>query len=634
MFIYHDMPEVWGIPDRYFKKDLANREELPKVPVDILDWIREIRPRAEGKKRVIMPPWRDIYNDNFNNKFILGGRQIFKSTYTTDVLAHEATTKRNTQLVYVTYDDINKAGFSRQKLQIGTFDGSDVLKKFPRNRLGNVGEISLKNNSTIYITTDHGQYHHVEGKSAAHIMLDEAQYQDMQYFDRIPLVMTITQGKVSVLGVGGESGSPYEQLWRDTDQRQWVFDNSEDYVDSAGVVFQGQGWRNDLIFGEIKDEDTEKTKWGLIADDRLMKIMSGRWRANEPQKSKDWHGFHIPQTIIPHIPLSTADATNPKMYNIDKKYAIEAKRQKMSPHLFTSHVMGGFYHAERRPITREMIDNLFYGNEGLKIMDPWEIADIKDQFGKEVTITMGVDFGSGNPSQTVISIMIEWILQPETLTQDKISRYQLVHLEPRPAENQLDQAKYIAELFNECQCDIGVGDLGYGAIQVQQIQDGGTDRITGHPFNGVGSSNFFGCRSIGDETKNVLQFNKKIDEHGEIREHLKIDKTTAIQEFIDLMGIMVDDPDDRYNMDKRKHKLMFPAEPYSKQKIDFIYSDLTNLTRKDLTDKIDEDKPDGRQRARKQFNHPKDSLMAMIYSTKALEVRQGYNWVGTGGGWR
>ena len=96
----------------------------------------------------------------------------------------------------MTYDDINKAGFSRQKLQIGTFDGSDILKQYPRNRLGNVGEISLRNNSTIYITTDHGQYHHVEGKSASHIMLDEAQYQDMQYFDRVPLVMTITQGKI------------------------------------------------------------------------------------------------------------------------------------------------------------------------------------------------------------------------------------------------------------------------------------------------------------------------------------------------------------------------------------------------------------------------------------------------------
>jgi hypothetical protein len=465
-------------------------------------------------------------------------------------------------------------------------------------------------------------------------MLDEAQYQDMQYFDRVPLVMTITQGKISVLGVGGEAGSPYEQLWRDTDQREWVFDNQEDYIDSAGIVFKGQGWRNDLVFGEIKDEDTEKTKWGLIADDRLMKIMSGRWKAKFPEKSRDWNGFHIPQMIIPQIPLSVADAIDPKKYNIDKKYAIEAKRQRMSPHLFTSHVMGGFYHAERRPITREMIDNLFRGNEEIKLLEPWEIADIKDQFGKDVTIAMGVDFGSGSPSQTVIAVWIEWILQHETTYSDKVSRLQLAKLEPRPAENLLDQAKYIAQLFDECQCDIGVGDLGYGAIQVQQIQDGGTDRITGQHFNGVGATNFFGCRSIGDETKNVLQFNKKIDEHGEVREHLRIDKTTSIQEWIDLMGVMVDDPDDKYNLDKRKHKVMFPAEPYSKQQIDFVYADLTNLTRKDLSDKIDEDEPDGRQRARKQFNHPKDSLMAMIYGTKALEIKRDYHWVGTGGNWR
>jgi len=613
------------------KRLFERKEDLPKVPDDILDWIKEVRPKAEGKHRVIMPPWRDIYNDTFNNKFILGGRQIFKSTYTTDVLAFEATSKRNAQLVYVTYDDINKAGFSRQKLQIGTFDGSEILKKFPRNRLGNVGEISLKNNSTIYITTDHGQYHHVEGKSASHIMLDEAQYQEMQYFHRVPLVMTITQGKLSVLGVGGEAGSPYEQLWQQTDQREWIFDRNDDYVDSAGVVFKGQGWRHDLVFGEIKDEYTEKTKWGLLADSRLMKIMSGRWKPTHSENSRSWHGYHIPQHIIPHIPLSVADALNPKMYNHDTKdFSIEHKRQTMSPHLFTSHVLGGFYHAERRPITREMIDKLFRGNEGLKIMQPWEIADIKDQFGKEVKIGMGVDFGSGQPSQTVICIMIKWILQPEDANQDEISRIQLVHLEPRPAENLLDQAKNIALLFNECKCDVGVGDLGYGAIQVQQIQDGGSDRVTGQHFNGVGSENFFGCRSIGDETRQLQEFYKRFDEHGEQREHLKIDKTTAIQEFIDLMGVEVQDPDKPYDTSKRKPKLMFPAHPHSKQRIDFIYKDLTDLTRKDLSDKIDEQEEDPRQYARKEFNHPKDSLMAMIYAIKSLGIKQYWNYVGTG----
>jgi len=178
--------------------------------------------------------------------------------------------------------------------------------------------------------------------------------------------------------------------------------------------------------------------------------------------------------------------------------------------------------------------------------------------------------------------------------------------------------------------DVGVGDLGYGAIQVQQIQDGGSDRKTGVHFNGVGSDAFFGCRSIGDETKPIMEFIRKIDEHGARREHLKIDKTTVIQEFIDLMGVTVRDPENPYNDDKIMRKLMFPAEPHSKQKIDFIYADLTNLTRKDLSEKIDEDEEDPRQKARKEFNHPKDSLMAMIYCIKALRVQQDWNWVGTG----
>ena len=108
-------------------------------------------------------------------------------------------------------------------------------------------------------------------------------------------------------------------------------------TDSDGQVFENEGWRNDLIFGEVKDEFTEKTKWGLVADNRLMKIMSGRWKAAQPDNERDWHGYHIPQHIIPQIPLTVADAINPKLYNTEKKYAIEAKRMKLSPHLFTSH---------------------------------------------------------------------------------------------------------------------------------------------------------------------------------------------------------------------------------------------------------------------------------------------------------
>ena len=37
-----------------------------------------------------------------------------------------------------------------------------------------------------------------------------------------------------------------------------------------------------------------------------------------------------------------------------------------------------------------------------------QIAEIKDTWGEKVRIAMGVDFGSGSPSQTVIGIIIEW----------------------------------------------------------------------------------------------------------------------------------------------------------------------------------------------------------------------------------
>ena len=106
---------------------------------------------------------------------------------------HFSPLKVNREAENVTFDDINKSGFSRQKLQVGTFESNPILSQFPRHGVGNVGEISLRNGSTIYITTDHNQYRHVEGKSLDHVILDEAQYQDIQYFERV--VMTMMQTK-------------------------------------------------------------------------------------------------------------------------------------------------------------------------------------------------------------------------------------------------------------------------------------------------------------------------------------------------------------------------------------------------------------------------------------------------------
>ena len=43
------MVDNWSIVYSKNKKFFQKVEELPVVPLDILDWIKEVRPKAEGR---------------------------------------------------------------------------------------------------------------------------------------------------------------------------------------------------------------------------------------------------------------------------------------------------------------------------------------------------------------------------------------------------------------------------------------------------------------------------------------------------------------------------------------------------------------------------------------------------------
>ena len=570
------------------KKNLVKKTSLPELPEDPLKWIEKARSIVEGKKRTFLtvPFWRKIYLDEHPSKMIVGGRQIYKSTYITDILAYEATSAPGIQMGYVTFNQSNLTGFSKQKLQIGTFGQNPILSKFPRNKLGNIGEISLKNGSTIYCMTDNNQYQHVEGKSLNHCMLDESQYQDIEYLEKIRQAMMATKGKLSILGVGGVSGSAYEKLWKKTDQREWIYDDPN--------------WREKLQFDEK----------GLIISKYLNDILSGRWVAQQPENTL-YRGYHLPQTIFATNPITIDDAIS--KYKISPVYSIEYQQKENSASYFQAHTMGLFYKSEQRPITPEMVYSCMNHYRYLGLISPLEIAMWKDIFQNSISISMGVDFGSGNPSNTVVSIIIHW---------KKSDRIQLAYLDKRPSENQMDQAEYICKLFQESDCDIGVGDLGYGAIQVKTIQDGGVNRVSGELFSGVGKEKFFGCRSISNESKPMQIHHDIVDEHGEENGRISIDKTSMIQRFIDLLETKVSHPiiDDDHS---KRSKLMIPFDVHKEYETDWLVPELTSITRKDLRKKG----PDPRQNAKKEFNHPKDSMMSIIYALVGLEQNPEWHWI-------
>ena len=572
----------WGashkiIAQKYFEQN----QKLVSLPSNIMEWIDYARPQVEGKERnfLIAPFWIPIYNDPHDHIMIIGGRQIFKSTACTDFIAAAVTSESGIQVCYVTHSQGSLSAFSGQKLRIGTFLTNPVLKKYLRHP-GNVGEVSIKNNSTVYMVTDNYKYMHLEGKSPTLCILDEAQYQDMEYFGRVHQTMMATKGKVKIFGIGGESGSSYEKLWIDTNQQEWIYDDD--------------AWREKLQF----DKD------GLVVGQYLKDVLQGSWVAQNP-RSEFFIGYHLPQTIFPTIPLTEQDAI--EKYKVHPRFSIEFQRKILSGSEFLSHVMGTFHSSPFRPVTKNMLLKCTAPYRYLSLLKPSEVREYKKIFGDEITTSIGVDFGSGKTSDTVIAIIIQW---------KKSQRIQIAFVEKRPPENQMKQAQYITELFKKFSCDIGVGDLGYGANQVKLIQKGGHSVDTGLLYNGVGDEKFYGCRTISDYTKPFQMFNDTIDEHGEQVGRVQIDKTSSIEELIGIINRTIS------HNDHKCTKLIIPAK-YDYE-LGFLLEDLLSITRKDLQnlDKI----TDPRQRPKKEYNHPPDSVMALIYSIMALKVIEETKW--------
>ncbi|MEX0656846.1 MAG: hypothetical protein WD154_04805 [Nitrosopumilaceae archaeon] len=595
--------DSWGRHHQKLAKILSqgSSNNLPKLPSDILPWINEARPFVDNNKRDfrIVPFWLPIYQDDADFVMVMGGRQIFKSTACTDFIAKEATTKSGIQICYVTHDEKNLSAFSKQKLRVGTFLLNPVLYKFLRHP-GNVGEISLKNNSTIYLLTDNYQYRHVEGKSPTLCVIDEAQYQDIEHVGRVNQTMMATKGKLRIFGIGGESGSAYEKLWMQTNQMEWYYDDPN--------------WRERLQFGDastLKDGEYLFGRTSLIVGNYLADVLKGKWVPQNPDATM-FHGYHIPQTIFPSIPLTEDDAVT--KYKIHPRFSIQYQKKELPESEFQSHVLGTFYNSPHRPITREMVLQCMTPYRRFSLLSAREVTELKMIYGNEITIGMGVDFGSGSSSVTAIAIVMLW---------QKSNRVQLAFIEKRPQENQMEQAEYIAQLFKDYSCDIGVGDLGYGANQVKLIQDGGHSVRTGAAFSGVSATKFIGSRTVSDITKPLQIFNEKTDEHGDQVGRIQIDKTSNIDLLVGSMQKKIYHP--RFESDTKKSRLQLMIPSLHDYETGFLVDDLTSITRKDIS-YLEDVIEDARQHPVKEYNHPKDSVMALVYALVSLEHLKRSQW--------
>ncbi|MBP0119249.1 MAG: terminase family protein [Nitrosarchaeum sp.] len=552
-------------------------QSLNDLPGTILAWIKVARPNLLGKPRnfLLGPFWEEIYKCDASKKFIIGGRQIFKSTYFADLILFELTSKKNSQVCYISFSDGNKNTFAKQKIKNEAIMGNAILSAFIKKGAGNNNSLSLTNGSTVYYITDHNEFKNIEGKSLDHILIDEAQYADFDTIEKIYYTLTQTKGKITIAGIGGEMGSSYEKEWNKTDQREWIYDDID--------------WRNKLQFNSK----------GLIVDKYLEKVLQGKWVAQKPENS-EYPGFHLPQILFANIPLLIDDAKN--KYKIPSELSIEYKKNNETELTFKNHTMGEFSKSFTNPITPQMVLDCIKPYDYLHLMNPFEIAEIKLTFGNEVKISMGVDFGSGKKSHTVISILIYW---------KKSERIQLVYYEKCLPENQLEQAQRINKLFRNSMCDVGIGDLGYGVNQIKIIQKG-LNQLGNTIFEGVGDNTFFGCRTGVDNTRYLKIDPAVTDEHGEKSSLVTISKSASILNLIGTLEKRVMHP-----ISKKQHTVfLFPSTPsnlYDPKK--FILA-LCSVS-----------KEKQHQQSSIEFKHPDDTVMSLIYAMVGLEVESEWHWI-------
>ncbi len=583
------------------KKFSEDDAKLPVLDSYLPGWCTKYRTRVEGTlRKFLLPMWLGICEDPSDFKMIIAGRQVFKSTYFCDLLAHIATTNAGSISTYVTFEDNSLATFS-DKFRKGTISNNPILKQFViGSTLGSKNRIAFKNGSLVYLETGVGAFKHVEGKSPDLLILDEAQYLPLENYAKLREAMATTQGSLIIGGVGGEQGSPYHMLWQTTDRREWRFKN--------------EGWRNRLEFD----------KNGMVEGEYLIDVLAGEWVARVPENSR--HGYWLPQSLFAHIPLTKLDAG--EKYRKNSDFSLEVKQANFPRITYLQHVMGQFYEGVKRPLTPAMVLACMKPYSDLDLMTGADVLALKATHGRDIVVSLGVDFGSGRTgaSKTVAAILVKWLARPDQ--KFNTPRFLLANIfEDAPTDDD-EKAFWLASLIRDYGVDFAVGDLGYGEHIIRKVQKGGFT-VTGEPWKGVGERYLKGCWTRQNPIGVRLDKESVIDREGRRPSHITIDKTNSIQTFIDLVKRQMVHPyytdtewaqgEVRINNSNLKYARSQLIIPYSvERKVDWLLQEFTSIERNDLEDD-DMRKPDRRQSTRLEFNHPPDAVMAVVYAVIASD---------------
>lgn len=377
----------------------------------------------------------DVYRDKHPRIVIVAGRQVEKSETVNRKLIFHGYTRPHTTITYTAPRNEQTTRFVNDRFRKAIKDSAQgVLENSIDGKRDAKTAIGLNNKTIYYFGSAWADGDALRGIAGDMVFFDEVQDITQTAIESIEksvshseLTDPVTElnGKCFFTGTPKQKGSYYDRvLWGQSDQKKW------------NVVCEDCGHNQFMSMKNImlsnEGEENERNYFGCLKCAEELNRENGHWVATKPQ-NKMYSGYLFNQLNMSWISAN-------QIYRDFKT---------MDAMTFNNEVLGEFYSGNEQPISIEDI---------LACTD----KSISLKKYSEVPTVMGIDYGSGGKSKTIITI------GHSTIHRGK-KKLMVDYIENCPIDNHEELIRHIMGLKEKFNVEKINGDIGYGSFENQKL---------------------------------------------------------------------------------------------------------------------------------------------------------------------
>jgi DNA-directed RNA polymerase subunit RPC12/RpoP len=379
----------------------------------------------------------DVYRDPHPRIVIVAGRQVEKSETVCRKLIHAGWTRPHTTITYTAPRNEQTTRFVNDRFRKAIADSVNGILEYDVDKKRDAKTaIGIINKSIFYFGSAWADGDSLRGISGDMVFFDEVQditqtaiesIEKSVSHSEIKDPVTELNGKCFYTGTPKQKGSYYDRvLWGQSDQKKWSVTcehcGHKQFMSMKNVMVENEG------------TDKERRYFGCLECEEELNRENGEWIPTKPQ-NKMYSGYLFNQLNMSWISAN----------QIWRDYTT------MDAMTFANEVLGEFYSGNEQPISYE--DVLACTDKSFSLK----------KFSQTPTV-MGIDYGSGGKSKTIITIGHRGIHKGK-------KKLIIDYIENCPIDNHEELVAHIMGLKEKFNVEKIVGDIGYGSYEAQKLYE-------------------------------------------------------------------------------------------------------------------------------------------------------------------